>query len=382
MKIKILIVFLGCLLITREPSFAATVYTVGTDDTVYGIAYAHGIPTRAVISANNLKTPYVLEKGQRLTIPSPHEHIVGNNETIKSVAEEYAINVDVLARENGLQAPYYATPGTHLLIPSRDTASLADALNPPAHNDITTSSLDPLPLVKSIPAPGAPQETSGPLPLVQAAPALADPQGESSLPPGLAAEIAAEKSKKLANTTASSKPPLMGNLAATTAAGSVGAGAAAVSAVASAPPEKEKPKKEIAKAAKPPEVKKEAPKAVTFIRPVEGKIIGKFAAGGKNDGINIKVKEGTTVKAAADGEVMYAGSELKGFGNLLLIKHKDGWVTAYAHNSSLLVKKGDKVKQSQGVAKSGKTGDVKEAQLHFELRKGKEPIDPTPKFGS
>ncbi len=89
------------------------------------------------------------------------------------------------------------------------------------------------------------------------------------------------------------------------------------------------------------------------------------------------------MKAAAAGTVMYAGSELKGFGNLLLLKHQDGWVTAYAHNSELLVKKGDKVKQGQEIAKSGTPeGDAQQPQLHFEIRKVKQPIDPLTKLES
>ncbi|MDK3157769.1 M23 family metallopeptidase [Kamptonema cortianum] len=122
---------------------------------------------------------------------------------------------------------------------------------------------------------------------------------------------------------------------------------------------------------------------MAFAWPVQGEIVKKFAPGGKNDGINIKVAKGTPVKAAAAGTVMYAGSELKGFGNLLLLKHQDGWVTAYAHNSELLVKKGDNVKQGQQIAKSGTPeGDAEEPQLHFEIRKVKQPIDPLTKLES
>lgn len=116
-----------------------------------------------------------------------------------------------------------------------------------------------------------------------------------------------------------------------------------------------------------------------FAWPVDGKIMTKFGAAGAgrhNDGVNIKVAEGTAVRAAENGVVAYAGNELKGFGNLLLIKHADGWITAYAHNKQLLVKRGQTVRRGQPVAKAGKTGGAKESQLHFEIRKGTKAVDP------
>jgi murein DD-endopeptidase MepM/ murein hydrolase activator NlpD len=112
-----------------------------------------------------------------------------------------------------------------------------------------------------------------------------------------------------------------------------------------------------------------------FRWPVRGRIIQGFASGG--DGINIAVPEGTQVKAVEEGEVAFAGSELKGFGNMILIRHPNGYVSAYAHNSQIDVKRGDKVKRGQTIARSGQTGNVGSPQLHFELRKGSTPVDPT-----
>lgn len=116
-----------------------------------------------------------------------------------------------------------------------------------------------------------------------------------------------------------------------------------------------------------------------FDWPVKGAIIGKFGAGvmGKrNDGINIAAPVGTPVHAAADGEVVYRGSELDGYGNLLLVKHADGYVTAYAHNDVMLVQKGQKVNKGQVIAKVGKTGAASEPQLHFEIRQNLKSVDP------
>ena len=113
-----------------------------------------------------------------------------------------------------------------------------------------------------------------------------------------------------------------------------------------------------------------------FRWPARGRIIQGFKSGG-NDGINIAVPEGTAVKAAESGVVAYAGSEIKGFGNLVLIRHPNGYVSAYANNGELDVKRGEQVKRGQVIAKSGQSGNVASPQLHFELRKGSTPVDPT-----
>jgi murein DD-endopeptidase MepM/ murein hydrolase activator NlpD len=115
--------------------------------------------------------------------------------------------------------------------------------------------------------------------------------------------------------------------------------------------------------------------------PVSGKIITGFGQrndGTHNDGINLSVPQGTAVHAAEGGLVAYAGAELKGYGNLVLVRHDNGWVTAYAHNDELMVKRGDKVQRGQVIAKAGRTGSVDQPQVHFELRQGSKPVDPVP----
>ncbi len=115
--------------------------------------------------------------------------------------------------------------------------------------------------------------------------------------------------------------------------------------------------------------------------PVSGRIItgfGQRSDGTHNDGINLSVPLGTSVHAAESGTVAYAGSELKGYGNLILLRHDNGWVTAYAHNDQLNVKRGDKVQRGQVIATAGRTGSVDQPQVHFELRQGSKPVDPVP----
>ena len=121
-----------------------------------------------------------------------------------------------------------------------------------------------------------------------------------------------------------------------------------------------------------------------FMWPVRGSVISNFgpiAKGRNNDGINIKAAKGTAVKAADKGTIAYAGNELKGFGNLILIKHDDGWVTAYAHNEKILVKKGQRVARGEKISTVGTTGGVASPQLHFEIRQGKKAVNPKSYLG-
>ena len=117
-----------------------------------------------------------------------------------------------------------------------------------------------------------------------------------------------------------------------------------------------------------------------FERPVSGTIIEKFGttkSGTHNDGINISAKAGTPILAADKGTVAYAGNDLKGYGNLILLKHDNGWFTAYAHADKISVKKGATVKAKQAIGTVGKTGGVKTPQLHFEVRYKTKPVNPS-----
>lgn len=114
--------------------------------------------------------------------------------------------------------------------------------------------------------------------------------------------------------------------------------------------------------------------------PVKGRILQGFGPrsdGSHNDGVDIAVPAGTDVLAAENGVVAYAGNEVRTYGNLVLIRHDNGWVTAYAYNDKLLVQRGDRVKRGQPIAKAGKTGAADQPQVHFEVRVGSKPVDPT-----
>ncbi len=139
---------------------------------------------------------------------------------------------------------------------------------------------------------------------------------------------------------------------------------------------KSRPKKSVAllpKLPKPPKARGE------FVWPVEGRLISRFGTKGKglhNDGINLAAPRGAPVQAAQAGVVAYAGNELRGFGNLVLIRHDKGLMSAYAHNEALLVKSGDTVRRGQTIARVGSSGSVDRPQLHFEIRRGREAVNP------
>ncbi len=116
-----------------------------------------------------------------------------------------------------------------------------------------------------------------------------------------------------------------------------------------------------------------------FRWPVNGPLLQRFGPAGsgqRNDGIKIGVARGTPVLAASDGVVAYTGAEVAGLGGLVILKHGSGWTSVYGHNEQILVQRGQAVKQGQAVALSGDTGFAEQPELHFELRKGRTPVDP------
>jgi murein DD-endopeptidase MepM/ murein hydrolase activator NlpD len=133
----------------------------------------------------------------------------------------------------------------------------------------------------------------------------------------------------------------------------------------------------------PPPAQAEAPstQGVRFRWPTKGRVIagfGKRPDGTHNDGINLAVPMGTDIQAVEGGRVAYAGGDIQAYGNLVLIRHDNGWVSAYAHADKILVQRDEIVKKGQVIAKSGRTGSVDQPQVHFELRQGAKPVDPLP----
>ena len=282
---------------------------------------------------------------------APYTVVPGD--TIYGVAQRMHVPTQSLIEANGLKPPYRLTPGQQLAAPGSGSydPDLAVTTTAPAASStaasgdtytgapprVTTSTGGSIAMEDLSPSAGG-TSTSTRAPAASTAPATQS--AETSLPP----------------------PPIEDET------------------------QSDLPLTPSVKPAEPSSESKEVaaiPSATTsdqrFQWPIQGKIISRFGAkngGQHNDGINIAAKEGAKVYAADSGTVAYAGNELRGFGNLLLIRHSDGWITAYAHNEKLLVKKGDKVTRGQPIALVGATGNVDSPQLHFEIRRGSDPVDP------
>jgi murein DD-endopeptidase MepM/ murein hydrolase activator NlpD len=314
---------------------------------------------------------------------------LADGETPEMVANRYGVPADVLVRVNGFSSASEVTPGSRLVIPVYRN-KVAEAPKPAAAPHQVAEAPKPAvsapAKVAALPAKIAPAAPSKPLTPAQArvaAMAQAKAAAAAAKP-----AVAAAKPQP----AAAAKPQALAQKAPAPAAQTAHAGKAAAPAVVA----NAAPAPAPAPAAPPPAAAPKAPSPVAqaemkeeaqatdkvgsgahpeFRWPARGRVIQNFASGG-NDGINIALPEGTQVKAAEAGVVAYAGNGLKGYGNLVLIKHPNGFVSAYAHNGEIAVKAGDQVTRGQTIAKSGQSGDVPTPQLHFELRKGKTPVDP------
>jgi len=325
---------------------AARAVEVQPRDTLYDISRRYNVNMRALIETNRLEAPYRLDVGTVIYLPPPNIHTVQKGETLYAVSRRYNVDTRSLALLNGMARPWTIWPGDELLLPplardqSREPARSVSAAPVP-------------PLASPIVQPAPVQQASNPT-----APSLkpADPKA-AVVPPPVSAN------GPISLTTAGAPPKAEPKPA--------------------KPPEASLSPAPVAIPA-PPKPQQTAPQVPAgsreFIWPVAGKVLKRFgpsADGQRNDGVNISAAKGAEVRAAAGGEVVYAGSELAGFGNLVLIRHPGGWVTAYAHADTILVAEGELVKQGQVVARAGSTGNAASPQVHFELRKGKEPVDPT-----
>ncbi|MCP3389515.1 LysM peptidoglycan-binding domain-containing M23 family metallopeptidase [Bradyrhizobium sp. CCGB12] len=312
---------------------------VGTSDTLDVVAKRYHVTPQAILAANGYKGPRALSPGQQLIIPHPATAAAPAPAMAPVAAAPAAKPVAAVA----------APPSTHFVNRGDTLASIARKNHISVAELARANSLGPsakLKLGTKLTVPGA--KTAAVAAPVAAAPVAAAPVA-GTLQPVAAAPAPATKM------AAAAAPAQSARLAQATAN------------------VEEKPAETQAKAA-------EATGALpTFRWPVRGKVVTTYGAktnGKSNDGINLAVPEGTPIKAAEDGVVAYSGNELKGYGNLVLVRHSNGYVTAYAHASELLVKRGDSIKRGQVIAKSGQSGEVASPQLHFEIRKGSSPVDP------
>jgi murein DD-endopeptidase MepM/ murein hydrolase activator NlpD len=327
---------------------------VQSGETLYGLARRYDVPVRSLIEENRLTPPYRMEAGRKLLLPKVQQHIVQPGETLYSISRANGVDTSTLARRNGLQPPYRIWVGEALVLPAPvETAEVpVIQATAPAAPYAAPAEPAPAPAVAAASGPLPPPPPPAPRPPSEAAAA--------AVPPARAAQPAqAQEPAKSEEKVAALPPP--------------------PTPAAPPPAAKPAPAPEAKTAALPPPPETVPGGARTFLWPVHGRIIASYGngpGGTHNDGINIAAPVGTPVLAADAGTVAYAGNELRGYGNLLLIKHANGWMTAYAHNQVLLVKRGDRVRRGQPIARVGATGAVGEPQLHFEIRHGTHALDP------
>ena len=306
--------------------------------------------------------------------------IVGTSDTLDLLAKRYNVSAAAILQANGYKGPRVLSPGQQLIIPRQTAvAAAAPALAPPASKPVAAA---PAPSSVHIVNRGDTLMSiarRNNVPVAELAKANnLDQSARLSLGmkltvPGSRSAAAAPVAQPVVAAPAQPVAPVAAPATKMASAGGPPQSARLASATTNVV--EEKPVVEQA-SVKPSEATGALP---TFRWPVRGKVITSYGAktnGKSNDGINLAVPEGTPVKAAEDGVVAYSGNELKGYGNLVLVRHSNGYVTAYAHASELMVKRGDTIKRGQIIAKSGQSGEVGSPQLHFEIRKGSSPVDP------
>jgi murein DD-endopeptidase MepM/ murein hydrolase activator NlpD len=320
---------------THAPAQAGTTIIVGTSDTLETLSRRYNVSSAAILQANGYKGPRALSPGQQLIIP---------RQTVTAAAPASAAPALTAPASKPVVAAN-AAPSVHVVNHGDTLLSIARRNHVPVAELARANNLDQsakLSLGMKLNVPGA--KTAAIAPVAQpAAGAAAQPAAAAAPPATKMAAVSVDPQQKARLAQATTTPEeLSPEPPAKAAADATGA-------------------------------------LPTFRWPVRGKVITSYGAktnGKANDGINLAVPEGTPVKAAEDGVVAYSGNELKGYGNLVLIRHSNGYVTAYAHASELLVKRGDTIKRGQIIAKSGQSGEVGSPQLHFEIRKGSSPVDP------
>lgn len=311
-------------------------YRVKKGDTLEKIARRLDSEIDDLARINKLKRPYRLQPGQTIRGPgsTAKAYVVGRGDTLAEIARRFGVSVDKLRSANGLRRGASVAPGRKLRLPAgyRDRG----------------------PIVDTTPAPIAVQEPSRPSPAV-----VTPPPSRPSETPGAGLPSTPQPYVPPPRPTRrpSQSIPPSGNV-------------------------------EGAPVASPPASDAQITQmgAGRFTWPIRGEILSGFGSKGtsqRNDGLNIRANAGDPVRSAADGDIVYAGDQVPGFGNLVLVKHADGWVTAYGHLSRVSVRMQQRVSQGQEIGQVGSSGGVSEPQLHFEVRfaatpqERARPIDPS-----
>ncbi|MFM7621155.1 MAG: peptidoglycan DD-metalloendopeptidase family protein [Alphaproteobacteria bacterium] len=347
------------------------------NETLYSLAKKYQISAREIIDLNKLKAPYRLKKGDIIKIPHQQFHIVKKGETLFGIARNYHMKIDEIIAINKLEKPYAVKINSKLQITNYKNLeaeknltnkaveqknskpnNLADSF---ANNSLANSVVKNSQTVKKLQADMVVGNN-----LNKTATA-----NDSKL-----TNDNVEVGKSLANNSSATNTNSNDSVEQTSETSSNNSSPQLTKNNESSSPSTTLTQNKII--SKQEEASIDDKKNI-FSWPVRGSVVSKFGpkkGGLYNDGINIKAKEGASVGSAEDGIVAYAGNELKGYGNLVIIKHSAGWITAYAHLKEINVSKGQKILKAQKIGSVGNTGSVNFAQLYFGLRKGREAVNP------
>lgn len=306
----------------------------------------------AIADADYLRVPMY---GGVTMVQSTSEITVAAGDTLYSLAQLYGTTVDELIRENNLSAPYTLSVGQKLKVPVEKESMAVQTITVPTRATTTTR----VELQEITVAAG---DT-----LYSLSRKYSVPVNDLAVMNNLSAPFTLSVGQKL-KVPNLNNAPVRTKVAATNDSNTV-------PTVAASGKTKEKISSDPTQ--KLPTIS--ARSSSKFSWPVQGKVLSAYGAKGDglfNDGINIAAARGTSVGAAENGVVAYAGNEVKGMGNLIIIQHSGGWMTVYAHLDSMSVRRGNKVSVGQKIGTVGETGKVDQPQLHFEIRKGTKAYNP------
>lgn len=335
-------------------------------ETLYNLSKRYGVPVSAILSANNIKDATSVQSGQNIVIPT---YVYSRSAPVSAPDNDPAQQSASSAR--GQLAAERASIAAVAPADQAKTqvASSASAVNAAATSAATVGGARAVKVAAGDSLARIASRNGVSVSALKAANGLTSDNiriGQVLSLPGAGTATAAAKAATDPVTTAATKAN------------------ATVRTAADGPKPYVQPKAGSAETASTEPVAPARTGIEEFRWPVRGRVISNFGektASGRNDGIDISVPEGTAVKAVENGVVVYAGSELEGLGNLVLIRHADGWVSAYAHNKAIDVNRGDQVNRGQTIARSGRTGNADMPKLHFELRKNSAPVDPLKHLG-
>lgn len=301
---------------------------INSGDTLYSISKKNNVALRDLIEHNNLEPPYQVKIGDKIKIPSANYHESREGDTLYSISRMYDMKVNDLIALNNLKFPYSIYPGEKIKIT----------------NPKNLKKLDEKASIQKV-----------------------DNNAKTDLKNDITNLQSATIKPQLININSKNPDLAKSNLPVYKFPQKSPQGKAQdKNAVVNKPVDKNA-------------FSKISDKNNNFYWPIRGEIISHFgpkSAGLYNDGINIKGKDGQPVLSTEDGIVAYVGNELKGYGNLVIIKHAGGWISAYAHLRDYVIKKGQKVSRGQKIGAVGNSGKVKSSQLYFSLRKGRDAVNP------